>query len=120
MTVYFAVCPVTKVVKIGYSKNPIARVKAIKSVYRRKHLELRHIIAGDITTEAETHEKYASLRIYGEWFAYKGKLKRFLDKQPPAPKHRSKWVSPDIGTQFENFPRMIEAREDAAQCTSTK
>jgi len=54
-------------VKIGYSRDPVARLPALQtgSPYP---LELLAVKPGGQTVEAELHTKYANDRLEGEWF----------------------------------------------------
>jgi len=64
-------------VKIGYSKNPTARLKELQTGNSKK-LKLLCTIPGDFKTEAALHEVYKANKQQGEWFSYTGKLKNSI------------------------------------------
>ena len=55
-------------VKIGYSKNPEARLSALQTASAER-LDLMGYIPGNPDTEKQFHELFGHLRRKGEWFA---------------------------------------------------
>ena len=60
-------------VKIGYSSNPLRRLKDLQTASPNQ-LELLAVLPGDKTTEIEYHSKFATFKIRGEWFKMNSKL----------------------------------------------
>lgn len=56
-------------VKIGYSRDPAGRLKALQTASPLP-LEIIRIMEGGLTTEAWLHEHFSSKRLRGEWFAF--------------------------------------------------
>lgn len=63
-----------KVVKIGYSANPLERLQALQTGYPFE-LKLMALIPGSYQTECELHKLFDRLRLEGEWFRNCGQLK---------------------------------------------
>ena len=83
MSVYFALAP-NGLMKIGYSQDPVARVKALQSGHKRP-LQLLKTVYGARTEEAAFHRQFKEYRIWGEWFHLTGRLLKFIGrKRPPA------------------------------------
>lgn len=59
-------------VKIGYTGNLAQRLRALP------HDELLGTIPGDESTEWDLHERFAHLRIKGEWFRAEPELLEFI------------------------------------------
>lgn len=66
-----------KHIKIGYSKDPIDRIKALQTGSATK-LHIQAIMNGDSKTESGLHEMFNHLRVRGEWFRYTDELKWFI------------------------------------------
>lgn len=64
-------------VKIGYSKNPRARLKELQTGNPNK-LKLLATMPGTYSTEATLHEMFKSQRAHGEWFHNNGKLTKCI------------------------------------------
>jgi excisionase family DNA binding protein len=64
-------------VKIGYTANLPSRMHALKTAH---HRPLRVLVAfdGDKATEKALHERFAALRVAGEWFALRKPIKEWL------------------------------------------
>jgi hypothetical protein len=82
--VYFAVSKDEKLVKIGHSIRPRARIKELKS----PGLRLAGIVEGSIHHEKQFHHRFRSLNSYGEWFENSGELKKFLRSLPSPPQDK--------------------------------
>lgn len=54
-------------IKIGYGKNPYARLRAFRTSSRER-LELRAFRPGTKADEAALHRQFSQFRIRGEWF----------------------------------------------------
>ncbi len=64
-------------IKIGYSKNPEARLKDLQ-VGNSSKLEIIHTEQGDKTNEKEYHKMFIDDKVGGEWFKPKNILKKSL------------------------------------------
>lgn len=78
--VYFAVAGA--LVKIGCSANPWARLATLRE--HNKGTELRACIAGGFDVERALHQRFAALRVKGEWFRYEGELRDYVVALPVA------------------------------------
>jgi Meiotically up-regulated gene 113 len=67
-------------VKIGISKNPRKRLRALQ-VPNPKPLTLLGVMEGDSDTEKEVHREFRNSRIRGEWFSISPELLRFIDSE---------------------------------------
>ncbi len=83
MSVYFALAT-NGLVKIGFSKNPLARIKSLRGTVGQP-LKLVAVIDGDEADERRMHMRFGEFYSHGEWFFYRGRLKTFIETQP-APK----------------------------------
>jgi hypothetical protein len=83
MSVYFALAP-NGLVKIGYSLNPLSRIKGLRCESSTP-LKLLAVIDGDKEEERRTHMRFGKYYFRGEWFFYRGSLKRFIQRQPLPP-----------------------------------
>jgi len=54
-------------IKIGYSRNPMARLRALQTATCAP-LELLKVVEGDVSLERALHEKFRGGRRRGEWF----------------------------------------------------
>lgn len=66
-----------KLVKIGFSKDPIERVKSLQTGCPFP-IELFHQSRGTREDETKLHKLYTDLRVNGEWFKIAGGIERFL------------------------------------------
>lgn len=64
-------------IKIGTSVHPEKRIKSLQTGISRP-LETLAIVSMDIADEIETHEKFAHIRISGEWFRSEPELLQFI------------------------------------------
>jgi hypothetical protein len=58
-------------IKIGFSKDPHNRIKALQTVNSRKFKVMGWIKSDDQSLEKELHKKYRDSKILGEWFFIK-------------------------------------------------
>ena len=107
MSVYFALAP-NGLIKIGYSQNPLARVKALRGETSAP-LKLLAVIAGDEAEERRTHMRFGEYYFQGEWFFYKGKLRHFVRRQPlpPQPSYTPHGNHPCMSAEYV---RLMAAR----------
>jgi hypothetical protein len=66
-----------KHIKIGYSKDPLDRMKSLQTGSPAK-LHIQATMPGDYQTEIGLHELFRHLRSHGEWFRYTDELKWFI------------------------------------------
>lgn len=64
--------------KIGYSKNPLSRIKEIQTGCPYK-LQLFLVVGGNRTTESQLQKKYKRYKSNGEWFHYREELKHAVE-----------------------------------------
>lgn len=67
-------------VKIGYTANIASRMHALKTAHHRP-LRLLVMFDGDKTAEKTLHERFANLRVSGEWFALRKPIKEWLSDE---------------------------------------
>ncbi len=65
-------------IKIAFSKNPWARLEALKSSAPSKKFELIGHIRGTLDTERDIHKKFSHLREDGQWFVAARELLSFI------------------------------------------
>lgn len=65
--------------KIGYSKNPITRLKGLQTGCPYK-LQFLLVISGNRTTEVQLQKKYKRYKSSGEWFHFREGLKKSVQK----------------------------------------
>lgn len=84
MRVYFAHAPAVTLIKIGVSVRPEVRVHDIDLLS-----PVPVVLLGTTNrfTEAELHERFASLRHRGEWFVAAGELLSFIREETSSPLH---------------------------------
>lgn len=80
MSVYFIQCGERGPIKIGQTINIRARLGYLQSALHEP-LIVRGIL--DDVTEYEMHRKFERLHIRGEWFHFRGPLKKFVVSLPP-------------------------------------
>ena len=76
--IYFALAPTTKRVKIGFSCDPLRRVKELQTG-AGEELILLGAIAGSPQDEKFCHDAYSEHWIAGEWFRFEGMLRGDLE-----------------------------------------
>lgn len=76
--IYFVVSTQHDFCKIGYSKNPEIRIKAIETTCPFD-IEVKKIIEGGVGVERKYHKMFSDYKIKNEWFVISGKLKEFLE-----------------------------------------
>lgn len=67
------------VCKIGFTTNPINRLKQVQTGCPYK-LEIILVIKGSIKVERALHRKYKKFKTNGEWFLFRGELKESIQK----------------------------------------
>jgi hypothetical protein len=75
--VYFIQAGADGPIKIGYTADPFARLEELQTAHY-EDLRLLMTIADNGTLEARLHERFAELRIRGEWFRAEGELDSVL------------------------------------------
>lgn len=75
--VYFILDSASNTVKIGFTTAKTIRLSQIQS-HNSGSLSLLGSIPGGRIKEKELHDRFLSLRVRGEWFAYKDELKAFI------------------------------------------
>lgn len=76
--VYFIAAPEVKRVKIGFSLgHPDERLAGLQTGSPVDLVPLG-IVLGGLTVERKLHQRFAELRVRGEWFSHRGKLRTFL------------------------------------------
>ncbi len=78
--IYFIQGETTKLIKIGYSRNPIRRFKKLKRT-NSEDLRLLRIIRGTRADEASLHNKFKSLRKHNEWFNPNREMINYMREQ---------------------------------------
>jgi len=76
--VYFIRASMTRYVKIGFSKNPAKRLKAIQTS-SPDTVELLVAVPGTMQDERALHRAYADRRIEGEWFDPSPHMQNFIN-----------------------------------------
>lgn len=67
------------VCKIGFTKNPLNRLKQVQTGCPYK-LEIVLVINGSVKVEKALHRKYKKFKTNGEWFLFRGELKESIQK----------------------------------------
>lgn len=87
MSVYFA--QVGDFMKIGYAKDPVARVDYLTYMENRPaeiengdRVDLIGWYPGDLADEAAAHELFADQRVIGEWFTATPEMTAHLESHP--------------------------------------
>jgi hypothetical protein len=84
--VYFVLCN-DEFIKIGVSASPAERLKDMQ-VGNPYALSLEYFEEGSFSEESRYHHTFRNHRTQGEWFAYHGKLKKWVDEQRDAQQKR--------------------------------
>lgn len=82
--IYFAQAGEGAPVKIGYAANPTKRLTELQTAHYEV-IRMLLVIDGDERHEAFLHEKFAALRLRGEWFRPASELLTFIAKPEPLP-----------------------------------
>jgi hypothetical protein len=73
--IYFIQCGRQKLIKIGHSKgHPRTRMMTMQTGSPER-LHLLGMAPGDPDVEAEWHQRFAHLRVRGEWFEWNAELR---------------------------------------------
>ena len=76
---YFIRDEVTCLIKIGWAKSPIDRLKTLQTGSSNP-LTLIHFIDSSVFDETELHQRFAHLRVRGEWFKPAQELLEFIER----------------------------------------
>lgn len=71
-------------IKIGTAHDVYRRLAQLQTG-NPNELLVRAIVLGDVDTEYHYHQRFADVRIRGEWFRYTGKIDRFLKRHAAGP-----------------------------------
>lgn len=75
---YIVKNPSSGLLKIGRSSSPYQRIKSLETGSGRE-LTICALIKGDI--EQCLHRRFASLRVFGEWFMDDGSIANFISQE---------------------------------------
>ena len=75
--VYFIEAHAAGLVKIGYSSNPVDRMKSIQGMSPVK-VSLVGFIEGDMQDERDLHSRFAEYHSHGEWFQFNGDVYDYI------------------------------------------
>lgn len=75
--IYFLYAPISKRMKIGYTKFPDTRINRIQSTSPEQLTTLK-IIEGNGTLEKMLHRLFVGERNHGEWFDASEEMKNFV------------------------------------------
>jgi T5orf172 domain len=64
-------------IKIGYAHDPLTRLEGLQTAHHEE-LRLLMTVADNGTIEMQLHERFADLKIRGEWFRAEGDLASVL------------------------------------------
>lgn len=76
--VYFIEAPANRLIKIGRSTDPHARLSRLR-LMSPVPLEIRGVLPGDAKLEAALHSHFEELKSHGEWFFAAARLSSFID-----------------------------------------
>ena len=76
--VYFIEAPANRLIKIGRSTDPHARLSRLR-LMSPVPLEIRGVLPGDAKLEAALHSHFDELKSHGEWFFAAARLTSFID-----------------------------------------
>lgn len=109
--VYYAGIPGGTIVKIGFSKNPWARLADLRVTEPR--LKLLAIEHGTMEMEHDLHQQFADLRVGGEWFKNVGPLaQRVRSVAAAGSAERSAGVATPVAT------KEVDVEVDASKSTT--
>lgn len=113
----------TSLIKIGFSSNPWARIKELRTAL--PNLEILGVEQGDFDLEVSIHERFKSLRKDGEWFVsgkelvdYVAKLRSGYDPEPTVATNRTEqnrtkqnrvktFAQAELERVYEVYPRKV-------------
>jgi predicted GIY-YIG superfamily endonuclease len=75
--VYFILNENDGLVKIGYSKSPLNRLKQLQTSNGNK-LKLIYYVLGDKNVEYAMHLRFKDFKVSGEWFEYDDLIKNWI------------------------------------------
>lgn len=75
--IYFITDEEKNLVKIGYSQNPLGRLKQLLTASSSK-LKLAKVIKGTRKSEAGYHKLFARWKVRREWFELSEEIKAFI------------------------------------------
>lgn len=100
--VYFIEVPGQRVIKIGFSERPLARLAGLQTAHVEE-LALLGVIAGGLDAEQCIHEKFSHLRARGELFHATRELRAFIRSDTVA------YVSPKSPPREVRFPKPVSS-----------
>ena len=71
-------------IKIGYSHDPLSRMRTLQTA-QRERLRLLGTIAGGRAKEREVHAYFANLHAHGEWFRFSQEIIDYAEYGGPIP-----------------------------------
>ena len=77
--IYFVQCQMTKMVKIGYARDPLARLSSMQTGSPTP-LKMLTIIPGDRFKEKQMHARFKNCYSHGEWFSPSPELMAYIDE----------------------------------------
>lgn len=77
--VYFVQATRCRLIKIGYSDEPLVRLRSLR-MSGPDELTLLAVKRGDMADERELHATFARFRLHGEWFKPSKRLLRFIEE----------------------------------------
>lgn len=78
-TIYFALAPKLKRVKIGFTSGRVEKRLVSIQVGCPEKIVIIGAVKGSMSREEELHRKFESHRVIGEWFEYADELKEYID-----------------------------------------
>lgn len=85
-------------IKIGMSSAPYERLAALQTAHWSR-LEILALMEGGLLLEAEMHQRFAALRLEGEWFARTLELERHIEQVREANGVPLPFYTPAINTR---------------------
>ncbi len=110
MPVYIILADRSGAVKIGYSRNPAARLAQIKTSSPETITVLR-LLEGGYELERRLHVRFSDLRIKREWFSYSDEMMGNLGAQEYIAPRK---VAPEVFTFWSHEARRAAAARQNA------
>jgi len=112
MSIYFALAS-NGLMKIGFSENPRVRMHGLRGECGGRTVRLKAVIDGTLAEERGWHMRFGHLYHHGEWFHYRGRLKRFVEaRSHTVPKRkRRKGYKVFKNISPEALPEMLRDRK---------